>query len=95
MELFIFLRMGGKREDMVVKLLGDSTNLSTSLAKFDAGKAKCFLDVDRQRLCAVIEASFGTFRPFNSLVRGIFSDKLSTGGAATAGSKAEPGYVTV
>ena len=30
----------------------------------------------RQRLLAVIETSFGTFEPFNKIVRGIFHDKL-------------------
>ena len=35
------------------------------VARFDAEKAKCRYDRDRQRLLAVIEASFGTTTPFN------------------------------
>ena len=65
--------MGGQRSDILVFLLDDATtDLTTSLAEFDASKAQCYLDRDRQGLLAVIEASFGTFAPFNKLVRGIF-----------------------
>ena len=78
MELFVFVRMGGKRADILVELLGDATaDLTASLAKFDAGKARCYLDRDRQGLLAVIESSFGSFAPFNKLVRGIFSKELN------------------
>ena len=77
MELFVFIRMGGKRRDVVVKLVGsNSTHLAQGLAHFDAAQAKCFLDRDRQRLLAVVEASFGTFAPFNTIVRGIFAERL-------------------
>ena len=77
MELFVFVRMSGQRAEIVVKLLGDATDdLQTRLARFDAGKARCYLDKDRQGLLAVIEASFGTFDPFNKLVRGIFAEQL-------------------
>ena len=79
MELFVFVRMGGQRSDIVVKLLGGVTaDLTASLAKFDTGKAHCSLDADRQALLAVIEASFGTFAPFNGLVRGIFTEQLGS-----------------
>jgi hypothetical protein len=57
----------------------DSTSKSPVgliLAHFDAAQAKCFLDRDRQRLLAVVEASFGTFAPFNTIVRGIFAERL-------------------
>ena len=65
--------MGGQHDDIRVFLLDDATaDLTTGLAHFDAGKAKCYLDKDRQGLLAVIESSFGTFAPFNKLVRGIF-----------------------
>ena len=73
MELFVFVRMHGKREDIVVRLLGEQTaDLKTSLAKFDAARARCFLDKDRQGLLAVIEAAYGTMEPFNTYVREIF-----------------------
>ena len=76
MELFTYLRMGGERDHVIVRLLDDGKSLAQLLSKFDAGKAKCFLDGDRQKLLAVIEASFGTFAPFNKIVRGIFHDTI-------------------
>ena len=79
MELSVYLRMGGEREYVVVRLLDDGTKLAQLLSKFEADKAQCFLDGDRQKLLAVIEASFGTFAPFNKIVRGIFRDKLLVG----------------
>ena len=76
MELFVFMRMGGKRENIVVWLLEETTDLAARLTTFDAGAAKCFLDRDRQKLLAVIEATFGTFSPFNKLVRELFKKQL-------------------
>ena len=77
MELFVYLRMGGAHSSMLVRLLDDDDrDLAQLPAKFDAGKSQCFLDGDRQRLLAVIESSFGTFEPFNKIVRGILHDKL-------------------
>ena len=80
MELFVFLRMGGRRDDIAVRLLEGGDSLVRQLERFDAGKAKCFLNRDRQRLWAVIEASFGTFAPFNKRVRAVFADKIASSG---------------
>ena len=44
---------------------------------FHAAKARCFHDSDRQNLLSVIEAAFGTFRPFNRVVSSLFAEKLS------------------
>jgi len=78
-EIFVFLQMDGERERMVVKPLDVSDEaLHRSLAHFDAGKAECFLAKDRQKLLAVIEASFGTFEPFNRRVRSFFAEELSS-----------------
>jgi hypothetical protein len=76
MEIYIFLRMGGERECMVVKPLDDCDDLYRSLAQFDAAKAQCFLVEDREKLLAVVEASFGTFAPFNQIVRSHFAEQL-------------------
>ena len=79
MELFIFVRMGGNRDDIKVSLLADNNlgiNVYLMLSRFDASQARCFLDGDRHRLLAVIEASFGTTSPFNTVIRGIFNEKL-------------------
>ena len=83
MELFVFVRMNARRKDMIVKLLDETSDLAAGLGTFDAGRAKCFLDEDKQRLWAVIEASFGTFAPFNALVRSIFAERLGAGAQAS------------
>ncbi len=81
MEIFVFVRMGSKHlkhEDMDVRLLSgtDEGWLQQKLLKFDAGQALCFDPNDRERLWAVIEAAFGTFDPFNKIVRDMLTKKL-------------------
>jgi hypothetical protein len=75
-EIFVFLQMGGDRTRMIIRPLelGDE-DLHRSLLQFDARKAQCFLAKDRQKLLAVVEASFGTFGPFNRIVRGFFAEE--------------------
>ena len=78
MEVFIFMRVKDDgatagstqlaRQLFTVKLLGDNADLMWTLSRFDAAKAQCRYDRDRQMLLAVIEASFGTTAPFNQLV---------------------------
>ena len=53
-----------------------------------AGKSSCFLEGDRQKLLAVIEAGFGSFVPFNKLVREIFNEKLSKAPAVSGAAPA-------
>ena len=67
--------MGGKREDIDVRLLEETTDLAVRLTSFDAGAAKCFLDRDRQKLLAVVEASMGDFTVFNQIVRDLFEKR--------------------
>jgi hypothetical protein len=81
-ELFVFLQMGGEREAMVVKPLDADAGLS--LNQFDSAKAQCFLEEDREKLLAIVEASFGTFGPFNEIVRGYFAEKLTLEGLREA-----------
>jgi hypothetical protein len=49
--------------------LQNQNQTAEHLLNFDAGKAETFDPNDRQRLLAVIEASFGTFDPFNKIIR--------------------------
>ena len=73
-------RMGGKAEDSVVKLLSEThTDFIDHCVDFNASKAKCHNENDRQRLLATIEASFGTTAPFDRLVREIFDAKVFKG----------------
>ena len=84
MELFVFVRMGGKKNDIIVKLLDEEADKASDrkadmrarLVKFDASRSRCFLDRDRQRLLAVIEASFGTTRSFDELVLKVFNAQV-------------------
>jgi tRNA U34 5-methylaminomethyl-2-thiouridine-forming methyltransferase MnmC len=76
MEMFIYTRMTDEHEKIAVKLLSEEASLEDDLRRFDAARAKCFLDRDRQKLLAIVETSFGTIAPFNALVRGIFDHKL-------------------
>ena len=70
-ELFVFLRMGGEVECLRVYELGGA-DVRSALNSFDAAKAQCFLQSDRERMLAVIESGFGALQPFNEQVRGIF-----------------------
>ena len=47
-----------------------------SLSRFDAAKAQCRYDRDRQKLLGVIEASFGTVAPFNQLVLEVLNARV-------------------
>jgi len=51
--------------------------LMQRFATFDAAKAQCFLARDRDRLLAVIEASFGDFYDFNRVARKLFAKRVS------------------
>ena len=73
-EVFVFVTMGGKRGAMAVEPLEEEGS-DLGLECFDAAEAQCFLPKDRERLLAVIEASFGTVGPFNAVVRGLMAEK--------------------
>ena len=84
MELFVFVKMGGTREQIEVRALGGE-DVNRSLLLFDAVKAQCFVPADRHRLLAVVESGFGDFEPFNKLVRSLFSGE-SAGDLAPSAS---------
>ena len=52
-------------------------HLKEQFATFDAAKAQCFLESDRQHLLAVIEAGFGDFYDFNRVARNLFARRLA------------------
>ena len=71
-ELFVFVQLGRNvKDEMIVKLLNVSDK-ENKIADFDASTAETFDPNDRQRLLAVIEASFGTFNPFNKIIRATY-----------------------
>jgi hypothetical protein len=81
-ELFVFVQLTpkGERQDRMRVMSLTSKNENTKevskvfedgFKNFDAGKAETFDPNDRERLIAVIEASFGTLEPFNEIVRDV------------------------
>ena len=87
LELLVFVRMGGHKDDIEMRLIVpiDDTeeehaaarqSILTSLSMFDATKAECCLNKDRQQILAAIETSFGTTEPFSKLVRAIVDEKV-------------------
>ena len=83
MEVFIFMRIKGATSiaelssQLTIKLLGeDATSISERIMRFEAAKAQCRHDRDRQKLLAVIEASFGTTAPFDELVVKVFNEQV-------------------
>ena len=86
MEVFIFMRVKDDgatagstqlaRQLLTVKFVGDNAHLMWTLSRFDAAKAQCRYDRDRQKLLAVIESSFGTTAPFNQLVREVLNARV-------------------
>ena len=77
MELFVWLRVGGARERITVSHLASDTETQALFAKFRASSARCYKARDRQHLLAVIESGFGDLKPFDRLVRGVFSDQAA------------------
>ena len=59
---------------------GAAASLERQIATFDALSARCFKPDERQRLLAIIEASFGDFEAFNEAVREILTQKGGGGG---------------
>ena len=86
MEVFIFIRIKnfGSTADsarlasqlLTIKLLDNKADLARGLSRFDAAKAECRYDRDRQKLLAVIETSFGTVAPFNQLVLEVLNARV-------------------
>ena len=77
--------VGGAQERVELHLIANPDQdqkearrlLMQRFATFDAAKAQCFLARDRERLLAVIEASFGDFYDFNRVVRKLFAKRVS------------------
>lgn len=82
LELFAFLHMGGSVDRIeVLPISGEHDGvaalrmLSYQIASFDASKAKCLFDKDRQRILAVIESGFGDFKLGNHVVRNVLTSR--------------------
>lgn len=74
MEIFTFLRAGGALSRIhLVPIDISRADALSALQQFDAARARCFLDSDRQSLLAVLEAGFGTLHAFNEVIHHTFS----------------------
>ena len=52
---------------------GQERTVKSIIQEFDAHKAECFLEDDKQRLLAIVETAFGTLNDFNHSVRSALS----------------------
>ena len=84
MEIFTFMQTGGTSEKLsLVPLEGGGVTLASveqSFRDFRGEKAACFKSSDRERLLAIIEASFGAMTAFDEAVRGIFTKQARQAG---------------
>ena len=79
MEVFTFLRMGGDFDRIIVVPIGwNDVSAKAAFEEVDVTEAKCYLDSDRQRLWAIIEAGFGDFFGFNQIIRHVFLERTLT-----------------
>ena len=92
-QLFTYVRMGGGADRIVLKKIEGEAG-EAALVAFDASKANCFLRRDREKLLAVVEASFGDLEPFNKSVRDLLGITLSDRESAK-GSKRQLNLVSV
>ena len=76
--------MGGSHDRIDVLPLSDIGRRSVIARTFAAEDAHCFNDGDRHRLLGIIEAGFGGFSRFNSLVRDALLQRGRTSGADRA-----------
>ena len=55
-------------------------SVEQSFRDFRGEKAACFKSSDRERLLAIIEASFGAMTAFDEAVRGVFTKQARQAG---------------
>jgi len=101
MELFIFLRMGGDVERVIIRPVLSPEDLNASqvslenrararFEEFDVRNARCSKAADRQRLLTCIEAGFGAHTPFNEMVKRILSKQDDYGQRSRRSKKVAP-----
>jgi len=71
--------MGGRSDQIDLYILveagtgDDAEVLFRELQQFRVENARCFLESDTERLLAMVEAGFGSFKEFNIAVRNVLS----------------------
>merc|ERR1712048_512837 len=78
MELFAYVHMGGKIENIELVLVlregreeEDRRCIERAIETFDARQCSCFSDSDKARMLTVIDTAFGSMTGFNEAVRPI------------------------
>ena len=73
MEVFIFLRMGRRPEDAIIRIIeNDKGPILLAMSRFKVCRARCSNSEDRHRLLAIIEASHGDAALFDQTIRHMF-----------------------
>ena len=89
LELFTFVRSGGREDQIDLKPLNDTTAVD-AIAALDVDQADCYLREDKQRILAIVESSYGHSSQFNNACRRILFSKMGTAwpqGKAKAGDR--------
>eukprot|EP00400_MALV-I_sp_L67-5_P000596 gene596-1015_t len=78
-EVFVFLRMGGDLDRLVVLPIEQESeeDAQSRFESVDASHCKCALESDRQKLLGVVEQGFGNFNEFNTILRHVFRKRLN------------------
>lgn len=88
-ELFAFVQMGGKGEDITVWRL-EASDVPLVIVTSDA---KCTFEKDRQELLGVIEASFGMLTAFDAQVNAILQEQVTWRGQAQGVARSDGGSI--
>lgn len=91
LELFTFVHMGGRLDDITFfpvcrqgHVEEDLASIRASFAHFTVSHCDCFLPEDKKRMLDVIAEAFGDLENFNAVVRDIFNRSSESAPAPTA-----------
>ena len=71
LELFVFFQCNQQDTERAIVLPIGDVDVASMLSSFDARRASCAVQEDRDTLLGLIEANFGDLRMFNKMVRGL------------------------
>jgi hypothetical protein len=82
MEIFTYMMMGGSTDQITVMLLASTPDGQQELVEtfkgFNARDAKCFLQVDTDRLLSTIEGGFGNLDEFSNSIGSVLEEMASS-----------------
>ena len=79
LEVFVFLQMGGRIENVTILPVGldDEHDAATMFDNVDVVQCKCGLERDRAKILSIIQQGFIDFSSFNNIIRGVFANRIS------------------